>query len=189
LEGAQLLCAFFLSSANWFLPGKLLYWIAKRDAGKKETMRHLNHALLLIAIIMICTAGTGCSTPGSLRGTDAVDITSESGNDSLLADAFIEKANNREVQGQGIVVKLLADDSEGARHQRFILQLNSGQTVLIAHNIDIAPRISPIHLGDFVQFKGEYEWNAEGGIIHWTHHDPLGKHESGWIKLNDRFYQ
>jgi hypothetical protein len=93
------------------------------------------------------------------------------------------------VQGQGVVIRLLKDDLEGGKHQRFILKLNSGQTLLIAHNIDIAPRINNLKIGDIVSFYGEYEWNNQGGIIHWTHRDPQGKHLHGWLKHKGKTYQ
>jgi len=84
---------------------------------------------------------------------------------------------------------ILPDDNDGSRHQRFILQLNSGQTLLIAHNIDIAPRIPVLRQGDEVAFRGQYEWNPEGGVIHWTHHDPGGQHPGGWLKHEGQTYQ
>lgn len=43
--------------------------------------------------------------------------------------------------GEGVVDRALSDDNDGSRHQRFILRLASGQTLLIAHNIDISLRI------------------------------------------------
>jgi hypothetical protein len=33
------------------------------------------------------------------------------------------------------------------------------------------------------------KWNPQGGVIHWTHHDPAGRHLSGWVKHNGRTYQ
>ena len=64
------------------------------------------------------------------------------------------------------MVVLLKDDNEGFRHQKFILELSSGQTVLVAHNIDLAPRIQNIQKGDQVEFFGEYEYSDKGGVIH-----------------------
>ena len=84
--------------------------------------------------------------------------------------------------------KVLPDDRKGSRHQRFILTLDSGQTVLIAHNIDLAPRVPELKRGDVVQFKGEYEWNERGGVVHWTHHDPNGKHAPGWLRREGQRY-
>lgn len=83
-------------------------------------------------------------------------------------------------EGTGIVIRLLSDDNEGSRHQRFILDMRNGQTLLVAHNIDIAPRV-PLSLGDRVRYRGMYEWNDLGGLVHWTHHDPHGVEEGGYL--------
>lgn len=109
--------------------------------------------------------------------------------DSLLAKAFSQKLSDIQIQGRGKVVKILPDDRKGRKHQRFILRLGSGQTVLIAHNIDLAPRISSLSVGDIVGFYGEYEWNSKGGVLHWTHHDPQSRHTDGWLEHNNRRYQ
>jgi len=110
-------------------------------------------------------------------------------NDRVLQEAWQQRRSNLQIQGSGVVVRLLADDLDGSRHQRFILRLNSGQTLLVAHNIDIAPRVAELQVGDRVEFFGEYEWNAEGGIIHWTHRDPQNRHVAGWLKHEGRTYQ
>jgi len=98
-------------------------------------------------------------------------------------------AANAQVTESGTVIRISSDDSTGSRHQRFIVRLGSGQTLLIAHNIDLAPRIEGLRAGDTVSFCGEYEPNAKGGVIHWTHRDPAGRHPGGWVQHNGRSYQ
>lgn len=115
--------------------------------------------------------------------------THQSGTDAILAEAFESRRNNLQVEGRGTVSRLLADDNNGSRHQRFILRLASGQTLLVAHNIDLAPRIAGLAVGDEVAFFGEYEWSDRGGVIHWTHHDPDGSHVGGWLRHAGRSYQ
>jgi hypothetical protein len=111
------------------------------------------------------------------------------GADAVVASAFANHTSNIQVQSSGQVVKILPDDNNGSRHQRFIIKLTSGQTLLIAHNIDLANKVSSIKVGDTVEFSGEYEWNPQGGVIHWTHRDPQGRHTAGWIKHNGQMYQ
>lgn len=109
--------------------------------------------------------------------------------DAALTEAYEQHARNLQVDGQGVVLKILPDDNSGSRHQKFIVKLNSGQTVLIAHNIDLAPRVSPLNKGDAVMFRGEYDWTENGGVVHWTHHDPARRHTPGWIKRSGRTFQ
>lgn len=111
-----------------------------------------------------------------------------SGNDAL-SSAYATQTSNVQVGSSGVVVKVLADDNRGSRHQRFILKLSNGQTILIAHNIDLAPRINNLRSGDSIDFFGEYEWNNKGGVVHWTHHDPAGRHQGGWLKHDGKKYQ
>lgn len=93
------------------------------------------------------------------------------------------------INGAGMVIRILPDDTEGSQHQKFILELSSGQTLLVSHNIDLAPRINSLQEGDIVEFYGEYVWSSQGGLVHWTHHDPDGQHESGWLKHKNSIYQ
>lgn len=106
-----------------------------------------------------------------------------------IAQAFQQRKNDIQVQATGTVVALLSDDNEGSRHQRFILELGNGQTLLVAHNIDLAPRIDRLQKGDTVEFFGEYEYTDKGGVIHWTHHDPQKRHVDGWLKHQGSIYQ
>jgi hypothetical protein len=90
---------------------------------------------------------------------------------------------------QGTVERILEDDNNGARHQRFVLKMDDGHTVLVAHNVDVAPRLAGLRLGETVSVHGEYEWNERGGVVHWTHHDPQGQRQGGYIERMGRRYE
>ncbi|MCA9279218.1 MAG: DUF3465 domain-containing protein [Phycisphaeraceae bacterium] len=105
-----------------------------------------------------------------------------------VREAYENGTSDLQMEITGRVRKTLPDDNEGSRHQRFILQLSDGNTVLIAHNIDLADRV-PVKEGDEVVIYGEYEWSEQGGTMHWTHHDPKGWHEDGWIMHNGKTYK
>jgi hypothetical protein len=132
-------------------------------------------------------SGAAPRAPGARPDTASASLASDAAR--ILAAAYREGRSDVQVQGTGRVVKVLADDTRGSRHQRFILELTSGQTVLVAHNIDLAPRIDGLARGDVVGFHGEYEWNDRGGVLHWTHHDPRGAHIGGWLEHRGRRYE
>ena len=139
--------------------------------------------LVAVAICVVICAGCGGAVQPAISGGNSLVV------DSPVGRAFKSKTSNVQVEDEGVVARILADDLEGSRHQRFILRLASGQTVLIAHNIDIAPRVAGLREGDSVRFYGEYVWNERGGTVHWTHRDPQGRHTAGWLKHNGRTYQ
>jgi len=127
---------------------------------------------------------------GAIAGGCAADQSAETpASDAVFAQAFEDRARDLQIEGRGTVVRILKDDTEGGRHQRFIVRLASGQTLLIAHNIDVAARVAGLGKGDSVAFRGVYEWSDEGGTIHWTHRDPDGVHPAGWIRHDGRTYQ
>lgn len=107
----------------------------------------------------------------------------------VLVKAYQNKQSQVWLSGNGVVKKLLADDNKGARHQKFLVTVNAQQTLLFAHNIDLAPRIDDLQLGDYIEFKGEYVYNPKGGVMHWTHHDPKGEKQGGWLKHNSKTYE
>ncbi len=144
--------------------------------------RTLRNILLVVVALVAAYAGYERSTAPADGGAYA-------GGDAAIARAFDERRTGYQVQGSGRVERLLADDNDGSRHQRFVLRLASGQTVMVAHNIDLAPRVASLRKGDTVAFFGEYEWNPQGGVIHWTHHDPQGRHVGGWLEHDGRRYE
>ena len=107
----------------------------------------------------------------------------------VIENSFSNEVSDVIVTEEGTIVKVLPDDTEGSRHQRFIVELSSGHTVLIAHNIDLAPRVPDLRKGEPIIFCGEYEWNKKGGVIHWTHHDPQGRHQDGWLEFRGNRYR
>lgn len=104
------------------------------------------------------------------------------------SSAFAKADTGTWIEGAGIVRRLLSDDNDGSRHQRIILDARNGQTLLIAHNLDLAERV-PLGIGDRIRFRGMYEWNDLGGLVHWTHADPLGVEEGGFILYRRRTYR
>lgn len=104
-----------------------------------------------------------------------------------LLRAFESKRSGVWMQVQGRVTRTLADDLKGDRHQRFLIQVGP-LSVLVAHNIDLAPRI-PLKVADTVQLRGRYEYNDKGGVLHWTHKDPQGKKQGGYVELNGQRFR
>jgi hypothetical protein len=145
--------------------------------------------LLLPVIVFAAIAIFGYGRDHTIFSGVPTSAAAASDNDSVLANAFEKRASKIQIEGRGTVVKVLPDDNDGSRHQRFIVRLSSGQTILIAHNIDLAPRVSSLSEGDVISFSGEYEWNPKGGVIHWTHRDPNGRHPAGWIRRGGQSFQ
>lgn len=145
-----------------------------------STLRKYVAPLLVIAALY---AGWG-----QFAGDRGIPAGSDTGSDQLVS-AYQEQRSGVQLVGEGVVVRILPDDNDGSRHQRFILRLDSGRTLLVAHNIDLAPRIPALQKGDRVAFNGVYEWNENGGVIHWTHHDPAGQHQPGWLMHDGRTFQ
>lgn len=143
-------------------------------------------AYVVIAIVLAYAGVEFRDKPGEQSGISDAGISSD---ESRLLTAFENRSSDLQVKGQGVVTRLLRDDLEGSRHQKFIIEMNGGLSILVSHNIDLAPRINSLKTGDRIEFYGEYEWNPKGGVIHWTHHDPNGRHPAGWIKHNNKTYQ
>jgi hypothetical protein len=156
--------------------------------GHNRGMKRSVALVLVIAIAVAVYSGRHRNEAGVLAGTpvpgttDAPATRAEAhADDGSLARAIAARAENVPVTGHGTVVKLLADDRDGSPHQRFLLRVGGGGTVLIAHNLELAPRVEPLAVGDELEFAGEYVWNDKGGVVHWTHPDPRGGHRAGWI--------
>lgn len=74
-----------------------------------------------------------------------------------------------------------------AEHEEFGVNTTSG-TVDVIDNVALAPPV-PVHAGDRVEVRGEYVADpGKGPIVHWTHHDPAGRHPDGFIRFRGQVY-
>lgn len=160
----------------------------------RPTVRSLLPQLLAAAALAACLpdappawdrataeATVGREVPAIVEGPE------ESSNETILR-AWAAGRSDVWVEGSGEVVRVLSDDLEGSRHQRLIVEVADGHTVLVSHNIDLAPKV-PVHEGQRIGFRGEYEWNERGGVVHWTHHDPRGRRQGGYIDSGGKRYR
>lgn len=143
----------------------------------------------ILPVLALLIAAYAYQTFAHLEQSPRASHSATNVSNAHIVDAFRNRRSNIQVQGSGTIVKVLPDDRDGSPHQRFIVRVSSEHTVLIAHNIDLAPRVEELRAGDEIEFSGEYEWNERGGVVHWTHDDPKHQHEAGWIRFRGQRYQ
>ena len=114
----------------------------------------------------------------------------QSPNDRALCDAYSGARSHVEVVADGTVARLLGvQPGRISPHEGFLLALGSGCSLVVRveANTDFTGPI-PLARGQRVLVKGEYEYYPLGGVIHWTHRDPQGRHEGGYIEAGGRTY-
>lgn len=136
----------------------------------------LRKALSLLA----AAALAGCGAPNNPHGLiDAIAVCQNG-------------AQHTEIMLDGTVQRVLGvRRGRSGRHEGFYLEPivpQSGRmpAVKVEDNIDITGMV-PLQRGDRVQLKGQYECND--GVVHWTHHDPSGRHDAGYLRVNGQIYQ
>jgi hypothetical protein len=137
-------------------------------------------ALAIAAVLLVrCDrAPIASEAPHALRAGSRASAE----DDGSLQRAIAARADGVPVTGRGVVERLLSDDRDGSPHQRIIVRVAGGNSVLIAHNLELGARIAPLAEGDILEFAGDYAWNPKGGVVHWTHADPRGGHRAGWLR-------
>jgi hypothetical protein len=143
---------------------------------------------IVVLLLLLVAAYFGLWSPNDSEAPGVAESDRVSAQNQI-DQAFRNRAKDLQITLEGRVKRVLADDRKGSQHQRFIIDVASGHTLLVAHNIDLAPRVENLTAGDQVKIHGVYEWNERGGVVHWTHHDPKGRHEGGWIRHQGRTYQ
>ena len=150
-----------------------------------------SYTLGVITLVACCVVVSGCAhaqTQGQLpprQQTGAVQ--------SIALDAEAIRAQELQLVKVPLTVtapvkKMLRYDDRGLPHEKFLLILSNGSTILVAHNTKMAPYV-PIQEGDIVTVKGEFIWNAKGGLIHWTHHTDTPNHQGGYIEFKGKRYE
>jgi hypothetical protein len=115
---------------------------------------------------------------------------SQSPDDGAVCAAYTAGRSHVEVVADGTVTRVLGvAPGRTSPHEGFLLRLGSGcdAIVRVEVNTDFTGTI-PLAQGDRVVVKGEYEYYSLGGVIHWTHRDPRGRHEGGFIEAGGRTY-
>jgi hypothetical protein len=120
------------------------------------------------------------------RGPSAVQVSRSVRGCEQVRDAFRRRQSGLWVSVAARTERVLTDSTGRFIHQRFIVRCGGGQTVLVVNDVSTGQRV-PVTAGTRVTVRGQYVWNAEGGLIHFTHHDPEGG-RGGWILFRGKVY-
>ncbi len=124
---------------------------------------------------MLAVALCGC-TPGP--------------NDAAVCSAFSQMHSGVEVTADGRVVHVFGTSvGPSGPHEGFLLSLRSGCALVVRVETNVAfTGPIPLHTGDTVVARGEYEYDPSGGVIHFTHRELRGRHAGGYVETGGRFY-
>ena len=105
----------------------------------------------------------------------------------LIAKAYDSRTSTIMVETEARVVLLLPDIDDLGKFQEFKIELENGHVLRVLHDLEQADRV-PVAVSKRIRLRGEYDWSVDGGVIHWTHDDPAGQREGGWIEYQERTY-
>jgi hypothetical protein len=120
----------------------------------------------------------------------ACSAPAQSADNAAVCGAFASARSHVEVVAGGTVTRIFGTQpGVSSPHEGFLMRLNSNcdVTIRVEANVDFTGEF-PLKTGDAVVVKGEYEYYSRGGVIHWTHRDPRGRHEGGYIQTAGRIY-
>jgi hypothetical protein len=130
--------------------------------------------------VALCATLAGCA--GGHGGAANADV----------YDAWRAHRSYVQVTASGSVARVLGTRlGPAGEHEGFLLHLSGaegrGLTVRVEDNTDLTGPI-PLQAGEDAIVSGEYIYDPRGGIIHYTHRDPRGRHPSGYVRVNGRLY-
>ncbi len=134
------------------------------------------------ASLAFVIALAGCATASS---TDDAN--------GAVYDAWANGRSHIEVTATGSVARILGTRrGPSGMHEGFLLHLRGsagrGLTVRVEDNVDLTGPI-PLTAGDDIEVRGEYVYDASGGLIHDTHRDPRGRRDGGYVKVGGKVYE
>jgi len=127
----------------------------------------------------------------ALAATSACSGHPEQPDNARICAAYASAQSGVEVIGTGLVVAVLGtSNGPSGEHEGFVLKLTGDcdLAVRVETNVDITGPV-PLHAGETVVVKGQFEDDTSGGVIHWTHHDPSGRHITGYVEAAGKYYQ
>lgn len=115
----------------------------------------------------------------------------EAPDNALVCSTYAGQGSGQEVLAQGNVAAILGTrEGPSGEHEGFLLQLTGDcdLVVRVETNVDLTGPV-PLRAGEAAIVKGQYEYTVMGGVIHWTHHDPAGRHVAGYVQAGGKVYQ
>jgi hypothetical protein len=134
-------------------------------------------AFATLTFLAVLVSATACGSPTSA-------------DNAAVCSAYQAGHSHVEVVADGTVTRVLGTrPGVESPHEGFLFRLGSGCSLVVRveSNVDFTGAI-PLDRGQHVVVKGEYEYYPRGGVIHWTHRDPRGRHEGGWVQAGGRMY-
>jgi hypothetical protein len=131
-------------------------------------------SILAVALLALCACSSQPEQPDN----------------SLVCQTYAGQGSNQEVITQGTVVNVLGErGGPYGEHEGFLLKLDGDCDLMlrVETNVSITGFV-PIRRGEKVIVKGEYEYDPMGGVLHWTHHDPAGRHVAGYVVSAGKTY-
>jgi hypothetical protein len=61
-------------------------------------------------------------------------------------------------------------------------------SVRVEINVDLTGPV-PLTEGEDVEVRGAYVYDPGGGLIHYTHRDPNGRHPAGFVRTANALYK
>jgi hypothetical protein len=127
-------------------------------------------AVIAIALVLVALALVWQSRPGYEVKTGF----------TAVQDAYNYRQTGFMAEVDGTVARILMDDKEDPRNQKFTIRLTNGQMLLVIHDQEAAGRV-PVSVGDTVLVRGEYVWTEAGGTLRYTQRDYSPRRLHGWI--------